>query len=60
MPIWLRKYTWNAINKHYEDKNNSSTNSTVEESISNMRSAGAVTPRKEVSVPTYVTKASKK
>ena len=59
MPIWLRNFTFKAIQNHYKEAN-SEKKSTVEESIANMRSAGAVAPRKEVSVPNYVTKASKK
>jgi hypothetical protein len=59
MPIWLRKFTWNAIANHYKEENQSSQESTVDESIANMRAAGAVA-KKEVNVPSYVTKASKK
>jgi hypothetical protein len=60
MPLWLRKFTWNKLNEFYEKENaqNSSTNN-AEESIANMRAAGAVA-KKEVNVPSYVTKASKK
>ena len=58
MPIWLRNFTYNKIKEHYEKQN--SENDTVEESINNMRSAGAVAQSPEQKVPSYVTKASKK
>ncbi len=57
MPIWLRNFTFNKIKEFHENKN--SQNNTVQESIKNMRSVGAVN-NKKIQVPTYVTKASKK
>ena len=59
MPVWLRKYTFNKIRDYYEKKNNINQESTVEQSIKNMKAAGAVNNTK-IQVPTYVTKASKK
>jgi hypothetical protein len=59
MPLWLRRFTYNKIYEHYENKNSKSDN--VNESIKNMKSVGATnkTPQK-IQVPSYVTKASKK
>lgn len=59
MPIWLRKFTYNKIYEHYETKNGQKQKDTVEESIKNMKAAGAVNNTK-IQVPTYITKASKK
>ena len=55
MPIWLRNFTFNKIKQFYEDT--SSNTDTVEKSISAMKAAGA---DKKLSVPSYVTKVSKK
>jgi hypothetical protein len=57
MPIWLRNFTYNKIREFHEKKNQQKD--TVQESIKNMKSAGA-TADKKIQVPTYVTKASKK
>jgi hypothetical protein len=57
MPIWLRNFTYNKIKEFHEKKN--TPKDTVQESIKNMKSAGATASTK-VQVPTYVTKASKK
>jgi hypothetical protein len=57
MPIWLRKFTFNKLREHYEYKNKQKD--TVEESIKNMKSAGAVS-NKKIQTSSYVTKASKK
>jgi len=56
MPIWLRKYTFNKIKEYYTpvNTNNNSdswTNGSVKEEASK---------NKQIKVPTYVTKASKK
>lgn len=59
MPIWLRKFTFSKINKWYEEQNSESSTNNAEESIANMKAAGSVA-KKEVNVPSYVTKASKK
>jgi hypothetical protein len=57
MPIWLRKFTFHKINKWYEEQNSDGASNSMEESIANMRAAGAT---KKQPVPDYVTKASKK
>ena len=57
MPIWLRNFTYNKIKEFHEKKN--TPKNTVQESIKNMKSAGAISSTK-TQVPTYVTKASKK
>jgi len=57
MPLWLRKFTFKKIDEFYEKQNTNSSNNTVEESIANMKAAGAVSKQ---TVPDYVVKASKK
>lgn len=57
MPLWLRKFTFKKIEEFYDKQNQNSSNNTVEESIANMKAAGAVAKQ---SVPDYVVKASKK
>jgi hypothetical protein len=59
MPVWLRKYTFNKILDFHNQKNNNQQNNVVEQSIKNMKAAGAVNSKK-IQVPDYVTKASKK
>ena len=59
MPLWLRKFTYNKIYEHYDAKNGKSQEDIVQESIKNMKSAGATSAPK-INVPSYVTKASKK
>ena len=55
MPIWLRNFVFNKIKEFYNET--SSNNDTVEKSIAAMKAAGA---DKKISVPSYITKASKK
>lgn len=57
MPIWLRTFTFNKLKEHYESKDK--TKDTVEESIKNMKAAGAIS-KNTVKPPSYITKASKK
>ena len=57
MPLWLRRFTYHKIQEFYEKKNEKVD--TVEQSIKNMKSVGAVSNNK-IQPPTYVTKASKK
>ena len=57
MPLWLRKFTFHKLKTYYEEQSDQKDN--IDESIQNMRNAGAVAPSKQ-SVPSYVTKASKK
>jgi len=60
MPIWLRKFTFHKLKTHYEEQpNQKNSKDSVEESIQNMRNAGAVSPKKQA-VPDYVSKAAKK
>lgn len=56
MPIWLRKFTYKKIADFYASQNPD----TAEESIKNMKLAGATKDPSKVQVPSYVTKASKK
>jgi hypothetical protein len=63
MPIWLRKYTFSEMKKHY-DKENQSTTDTVEASKKAMKSAGSVNSKTKPTIskqqiPSYITKASK-
>jgi len=56
MPIWLRNYTFNKIKDYYDKKNPTpNEDSWVKGSIKEEASKN-----KQVKVPTYVTKASKK
>lgn len=60
MPIWLRKFTYNKLYEHYSKINSQEQDDVVEQSIKNMKSAGAVAKSTKVQPPTYITKASKK
>lgn len=56
MPIWLRNYTFHKIKDFYEKKNhNANEDSWVQGSVKEEASKN-----KQIKVPTYVTKASKK
>jgi len=58
MPLWLRKFTWNKLIEWYEKENaQNSTQNNVDESIANMKAAGAVSKQP---IPDYVMRASKK
>jgi hypothetical protein len=59
MPIWLRKFTFNKIADFHRQKNNNQQEDIVEQSIKNMKAAGAVNDKK-ITPPSYITKASKK
>lgn len=54
MPLWLRKFTYNKLYEYYQEKENNSTDKTVQEGI---KKALIERQAKEA---TYVTKASKK
>jgi hypothetical protein len=66
MPIWLRKFTFSQIQKHFEDekeeyekaKNNGKT--TLMDSSGNVNKSEFNKTAKPITPPTYVTKASKK
>lgn len=60
MPIWLRNFTYSSIDKFYKEQNEENSKSSVEESIANMKAAGAVAPKNKSTTQGYVTKASKK
>lgn len=55
MPIWLRKYTFNKIKEYYTPKENNNSDSWTNGSVKEEASKN-----KQIKVPTYVTKASKK
>lgn len=60
MPLWLRKFTYYKLTQWYEKENgNKSSQNNAEESIANMKAAGAVS-KPQQTVPDYVMKASKK
>ena len=60
MPIYLRKFYFKRLQKHYKEQNEENSKSSVEESIANMKAAGAVAPKNKSTTQGYVTKASKK
>lgn len=60
MPIWLRKFTFHKLKEWYDKENNSEQNDVVEQSIKNMKSAGATANSTKIQPPSYITKASKK
>jgi hypothetical protein len=57
MPIWLRNFTFNKINEFYENSNDQNKSDVVQESINALKSAGN---SKQITPPSYITKASKK
>lgn len=57
MPIWLRNLTFNLINTHYEKQNAANNN---EESWLSGEARSEAAKNKQIKVPSYVTKASKK
>ena len=60
MPIWLRNFTYTEMKKHFDEINNQSSKSTMEESISNMKSAAKHTQNtphhtnKQAQVPDFI------
>ena len=57
MPIWLRKFTFNKIKEWYDsEKSTDNENSWV----NNNEAKKAASGNKNINVPTYVTKASRK
>jgi hypothetical protein len=60
MPLPLRTFTWNKMKQFYEQQNNEESNNVVDQSIANMRAAGAVAKPQKTNVPDYATKLSKK
>lgn len=60
MPLWLRKFTWHKLVEWYEKENNQNSSQNVaEQSIANMKAAGAVS-KPQQTVPDYIAKASRK
>jgi hypothetical protein len=59
MPIWLRKFTFNSINKHFQDQNEAQEKSQNDIDLANP-DKGKLPERSKVPIPSYVTKASKK
>jgi len=57
MPIWLRNLTFNLINKHYQEQND---NQSSEDTWLKGDAREAAKQNKQIQVPSYVTKASKK
>ena len=53
MPLWLRKFTYNKLYEHYQEKENSTTDKSIQEGIKN-----ALIER-QAKEATYTTKASK-
>jgi hypothetical protein len=66
MPIWLRKFTFSQIQKHYADEKEAYENAknggktTLMDSSGNVNKAQAKQATKSITPPTYITKASKK
>jgi hypothetical protein len=56
MPIWLRNYTFNKLKEWY----NQETKNPNEDSWTNGMAKEEASKNKQIKVPTYVTKASKK
>jgi hypothetical protein len=53
MPLWLRRFTYNKLYEHYQEKENDSTDKSIQEGI---KQALIERQAKEA---TYMTKASK-
>ena len=66
MPIWLRKFTFSQIQKHYEEekeqieKAQNGGKTTLMDSSGNVNKTQANQATKNITPPTYVTKASRK
>ena len=66
MPIWLRKFTFSQIQKHYEEekeqmeKAQNGGKTTLMDSSGNVNKTQAKQATKSITPPTYVTKASRK
>jgi hypothetical protein len=66
MPIWLRKFTFSQIQKHYEEEKEQIENAQNGGKTTLMNSSGEVNKvqakqaTKSITPPTYITKASKK
>ena len=59
MPIWLRNFTFNSINKFYKDQEENRENGGNDIDLANPDKS-QLPERSKVPVPSYITKASKK
>lgn len=59
MPIWLRNFTFNSINRYYEDQREAQEKGQNDIDLANPDKS-QLPERSKVPVPSYVTKASKK
>jgi hypothetical protein len=57
MPIWLRKFTFNKIKEFYESQKPTKNEDSW---VNNSEAKQEASKNKNIKVPTYVTKASKK
>jgi hypothetical protein len=57
MPIWLRKFTFNKIKEWYDNQNPTNSENSW---VGNSEAKKAAANNKNINVPTYVTKASRK
>ncbi len=57
MPIWLRKFTFNKIKEFYESQKSTKNEDSW---VNNSEAKQEASKNKNIKVPTYVTKASKK
>lgn len=57
MPLWLRRFTYNKLLDHYNNKNTSTVDEDIEEGIARAKYA---TLQKKQNSSTYSIKASKK
>ena len=66
MPIWLRKFTFSQIQKHYDDEKEANEKiqnggkTTLMDSSGNVNKAEFNKAPKPITPPSYITKASKK
>ena len=66
MPIWLRKFTFSQIQKHYDDENEANEKAQNGDKTTLIDSSGKVNKSefnnvtKPITPPSYITKASKK
>jgi hypothetical protein len=54
MPLWLRRFIFNKLHEYYKEKENNSTDRTIQQGVKN-----ALIER-QLNESTYTTKASKK
>ena len=54
MPIWLRKFTYNKIQKHYEQLNKHNEGDTLMDSTQKFKNEGRVGDPYKVNVPSFI------